>query len=231
MYPLFFCLTYPNSIPAARTQILNEIAGSPPNLIEAIELDVTKPSHIDNVMKKLLGKPLAAIINNAAILQHDWNEKTFELHMDTNLRGPVRLARALLPSLKLGDGRVINLSTGLAVFTAQAKPYFDLITQAQDVDSLMKLPFIGDVGDASRDYLPYKTTKAALNRATQLLAKSPDFEGVPVVSVCPGWVKTDMGGPNATRSVAQGAASVLAMLKPDVIETGIFTRDGKSISF
>jgi NAD(P)-dependent dehydrogenase (short-subunit alcohol dehydrogenase family) len=74
----------------------------------------------------------------------------------------------------------------------------------------------------------YNVSKAALNAITRVLAA--DLPGILVNSVCPGWVRTDMGGMGASRSVEEGAASVLwaARLGPDG-PTGGFYRDGQPV--
>jgi NAD(P)-dependent dehydrogenase (short-subunit alcohol dehydrogenase family) len=78
----------------------------------------------------------------------------------------------------------------------------------------------------------YSVSKAALNRAVQLLAADPAFtaRGIKVASVCPGWCRTDMGGADAHRSSEQGAASILwpweHVADGDDINAS-FTRDGE----
>ena len=76
----------------------------------------------------------------------------------------------------------------------------------------------------------YNVSKAALNAITRVLAADLRAAGILVNSVCPGWVRTDMGGAGASRSVEEGAASVLwaARLAPDG-PTGGFFRDGKPV--
>jgi NAD(P)-dependent dehydrogenase (short-subunit alcohol dehydrogenase family) len=75
----------------------------------------------------------------------------------------------------------------------------------------------------------YRTTKAALNALTRMLAAELRPEGILVNAVCPGWVATDMGGPGG-RPVADGAASVLwAVDSGDDGPTGGFFRDGRPL--
>ena len=76
----------------------------------------------------------------------------------------------------------------------------------------------------------YNVSKAALNAITRVLADDLDGSGILVNSVCPGWVRTDMGGSSAPRSVKEGAASVVwAALLPDDGPTGGFFRDGEPV--
>ena len=78
----------------------------------------------------------------------------------------------------------------------------------------------------------YGVSKAALNALTIKLARATARDGILVNAVCPGWVRTDMGGPGAPRSVEQGAASIMwAVQLPDDGPTGGFFRDGKRVAW
>ena len=78
----------------------------------------------------------------------------------------------------------------------------------------------------------YAISKAALNAVTRQLASSLGPRGIKVNSVCPGWVRTDMGGAGASRSVEEGADTVvwLADEAPDDL-TGLFLRDRQPIAW
>ena len=86
-------------------------------------------------------------------------------------------------------------------------------------------------GEPKREGWPsaYSVSKVALNALTRILARDLASRRIRVNSVCPGWVRTDMGGRGATRSVEVGARSIVlgAMLPDDA--TGGFYRDGKRI--
>ena len=76
----------------------------------------------------------------------------------------------------------------------------------------------------------YRLSKAALNAVTCILADELKDTAIKVNSICPGWVRTDMGGPDGTLSVEQGARGILwAATLPDDGPSGGFFRDGESI--
>ena len=115
-----------------------------------------------------------------------------------NALGPWRTVRALAGLVSDG-GRIVNVSSGMASLT-----------------------------DMGSDYFGYRASKTALNVLTRLLAQELKPKGIMVNSVCPGWVSTDMGGPNATRSLTEGAAGIFwAATLPPEGPTGGFFRDGK----
>ena len=122
--------------------------------------------------------------------------------IEINLIGPWRLARAFADSMAR-NGRIVNVSSGMGALT-----------------------------DMGSDYFGYRASKAGLNVLTRTLAHELRSHGVMVNSVCPGWVRTDMGGRSATRSLEKGAAGIVwaATLKPGG-PTGGFFRDGKAIAW
>jgi len=176
-------------------------------------LDVTDPAQIARlaewVERELGGADV--LVNNAGILIDgrsasvlSVDPEVFHETLETNFFGPLRLAQALVPGMvKRRYGRVVNLSSGLGQ--------------------------LGEMGDGTPSY---RTSKAALNTLTRMLAAATRDKGVLVNSMCPGWVRTDMGGPNASRSVEQGAdtAAWLATL-PEDGPTGGFFRDRKPIAW
>jgi NAD(P)-dependent dehydrogenase (short-subunit alcohol dehydrogenase family) len=176
-------------------------------------LDVTDPTQVAGlarwVERELGGADV--LVNNAGILIDgrsasvlSVDPEVFRETLETNFYGPLRLSQTLVPAmLKRGYGRVVNLSSGLGQ--------------------------IGEMGDGTP---AYRTSKAALNTLTRMLAAATRGKGVLVNSMCPGWVRTDMGGPGASRTVEQGAdtATWLATL-PDDGPTGGFFRDRKPIDW
>ena len=119
-----------------------------------------------------------------------------------NSLGPWRLSKALAPHMASG-GRIVNVSSGMGGLTEMGSGYFG-----------------------------YRASKAALNVLTRTLAHELKPQGIMVNSVCPGWVKTDMGGPGATRSAQDGASGIVwaATLQPGGPSGGFF-RDGQPIAW
>jgi len=129
-------------------------------------------------------------------------EETFRITLETNFYGALRMCQALVPLMQKNHyGRVVNLSSGLGQ--------------------------LDDMGDGTP---AYRVSKTALNALTRMVASAVQGDNILVNSMCPGWVRTDMGGPGASRSVEQGAETAvwLAMLPRDG-PTGGFFRDKKPI--
>ena len=174
--------------------------------VVAAQLDVTDPDSIRAIARE----PVDVLVNNAGILL-DENIELLDLPADTlsetfetNLFAPIAVAQALVPGMiARGYGRIVNVSS-----------------QAGQLSSMSA-------------YAPaYSMSKAALNAFTRELAAATKSTGVLVNSACPGWVRTDMGGRNAPRSVKQGADTIvwLATLEANG-PTGGFFSDRKSIAW
>lgn len=178
--------------------------------VEFHALDITDPRSLGALVDWLgtrFGR-LDALVNNAGILTDDDDSgvnvpaKTVLETFATNALGPLRVAQALIPLLrKSAAGRIINMSSGM-----------------------------GSLNDMGGGYAAYRISKAALNAVTRILAVELADARIAVNAVCPGWVKTDMGGRNAERDVAQGAETAvwLALEAPQSL-TGKFLRDRKVI--
>lgn len=174
-----------------------------------LKLDVSDESSVRKAAAELAKQTdhLDVLVNNAGIIV-DADEailKTTVAQIEetflTNTIGPLIVAQAFQPLLaKSNTPRIVNVSSGG-----------------------------GQLTDGADGWAPaYCISKTALNGVTaQLAAALPKFA---INSVCPGWVRTDMGGANATRSVEQGVSGIvwLAADAPQN-QTGKFWRDGKVI--
>lgn len=175
-----------------------------------LRLDVSDSASIRSAATELARQVerLDVLINNAAI----YPDRGVDIltvsreHMNrtfqTNVFGALEVAQAFLPLLrKSAAGRIINLSSG----------YGQLEGMSPNVPS-------------------YCLSKLAINGLTIMLSQALQEQGIAVNSMCPGWVRTEMGGPNAPRSVEQGADTAiwLAAEAPQEL-TGKFFRDRQQI--
>ncbi|MGX7828050.1 SDR family NAD(P)-dependent oxidoreductase [Actinokineospora sp. 24-640] len=175
--------------------------------VRAVELDVTSPGSVLELTRSLAaaGTNVDVLVNNAGVYPTQplfaIPDAVFEEALQVTLLGAYRLCRELVPGMvERGWGRVVNVSSAAGSLT----------------DNVPSPP-------------AYGIAKAALNALTITLADAVPAT-VKVNAVCPGWVRTDMGGPAAPLSPAQGADTVVwAALLPPSGPTGGFFRDRKSI--
>ena len=175
-----------------------------------VALDVTDGASIKAAVQEIVGLfgRIDVLVNNAGILREGVTAEEAsvldvspELAMETyatNTIGPLRLIQAVVPIMRQADyGRIVNISSGA-----------------------------GQLAEMGAGYPAYRMSKAALNALTRITAAELGPAPIKVNAMCPGWVRTDMGGPNATRSVEQGAETAvwLATL-PDTGPTGGYFRD------
>ena len=187
-----------------------------------------------------------SLINNAGVMETEWNQKNFKFVSNVNTFGPLQLSRELLSSISEG-GNIINVSSGLGEWTSQPEearrilatsPKGDIPTL--DFDSISKEKWNFDFFDKAytgAGYAPYRVSKVTLNIITRSLQEKLNEEGrdIAVVSICPGWCASDMGGANATRTPAKGAETISWSATVDGKEReaikGEFLRDKKKIAW
>ena len=160
--------------PDAGLGSLREHAG---DRLEVVEMDVRSDASVTAASERARGRfeRIDILINNAAVFPGKPDDRLLQVTpgqmldaFETNVLGPFRVARAFLPMLDAGDNpRVINISSAAGSLTAKA-------------GSLM---------------YPYAVSKTALNMLTRTMAVELQEQGICVVAISPGWVKTDMGGP------------------------------------
>ena len=181
--------------------------------IHIFEMDVTDAAQVKTVAEQLKGKPLDVLINNAGTVEPifygsgayegnddpDLRNYDFDAWLEllkTNVLGPARVCGAFVDNLAAGERPVaVNISSTLASIasTWQAGRY------------------------------AYRTSKAALNMLTRSIGEWYAKRGIILVSISPGWTRTEMGGHKATNSVevsVKGVRNVIAGLT--MAEAGTF---------
>lgn len=180
--------------------------------LRPIELDVSADQSIANTVAKISDEAgrLDILVNNAGIAgpRDELDEISIESLDETlavNLRGPILTTRAALSLLlQRPGGRVVNVSSGM-----------------------------GALGEGMRGgHPPYRIAKAGLNALTVYLHGAYASSGIIANAACPGWVRTDLGSPNAPKSPAEGAETPvwLSTFTPDA-PGGRFWRDRRIIDW
>lgn len=187
---------------------LNEAAKLEGN-IHVVELDLSTPQGLERHIQKIMEDhpQIDVLINNAALLNEEKaltiDEKSFNETVQVNLLAAYQLIRKIAPTMIENKyGRIVNISSGWGAFS-----------------------------DGLSGPFSYSLTKASLNALTLTLSQElPSY--VKVNSMCPGWVRTRMGGMMATRSPEQGAETAiwLANLDDDA-PSGLFFRDKDAIAW
>lgn len=176
-----------------------------------VKLEVTNQADINNLsahVKEKYGR-LDVLINNAGILVGQKGTVDVDVDeaksiMEVNFFAPWKLSQAMLPLLKNSpDGRIVNMSSGMGEWAN------------------LRLG----------SYAGYRLSKTALNALTVQMASELSGTNVKVNAMCPGWVKTDMGGAGADRPVEEGADTATWLATAEAIPTGQFFRDRKEISW
>ncbi len=184
--------------------------------VEALTLDVADEASVRAAAERVSADPgrLDVLVNNAGIfLDRRASDGASVLNVDcqrlrdtleVNTYGALRVTQALLALLRRAPhARIVNVSSGM-----------------------------GQLAEMGGGWPAYRLSKTALNALTRMLADELRADGVLVNSICPGWVRTDMGGGDAPRSPEQAAEGVVwAATLPDDGPSGGFFRDGEPIAW
>lgn len=201
----------------AGAEALNELANASEGRIRVEALDLSDHGSIDTLAQKYDGQPVDILINNAAVvgprdpnMEQIYRQKfgtiDYDAWMDVfriNTMGPLKVMEAFASNIDLGqEKKIIAISSSMSSNGENLSPV----------------------------YL-YSSCKAALNRVMTMTASSLKERGVIAVALCPGHVRTDLGGEQAAVSVdesASGLREVIANLT--MARTGTFTRfDGETV--
>ena len=196
--------------------------------VEFQPLDVTDAASVTSCVRAVGDRQgrLDALVNNAGIFLDSADDRAegttpaslsgeientlqrVRATLETNTLGPLRLILSFAPLLqetarRHGGARVVNLSSGM-----------------------------GQLSEMNGGWPAYRISKTALNAVTRILSDELTGSGVTVNSVCPGWVRTDMGGPEAEREPEQGADTVVWLASGEARRaSGGFYRDRERIEW
>lgn len=178
--------------------------------LSVIEMDVCSRASVDTAVEKLSKalNGLDILVNNAAIFPEEGDESFTDLNVEffteavnTNVTGVARVTQATLPLIRKGEeSRIVNISSGAGSISAK--------TEAK--------------------HYCYGASKAALNMFSKTLSLELAPEGIIVAAVSPGWVQTEMGGPNAKITTQESAQDLYqTTMNLTMGDTGEFLgRDG-----
>jgi NAD(P)-dependent dehydrogenase (short-subunit alcohol dehydrogenase family) len=182
--------------------------------VEVIRVDVTKTGQMRGLASVIHDRKekIDVIVNNAGVFLEPFNDQEASSVLKTdpvivlktievNTMGPLRIVQALEDTLSEG-ARIINISSGMGALT-----------------------------DMSGNWPGYRMSKTALNALTRILSTELKDKKISVNSVCPGWVRTDMGGENATRSLEEGITTTVWLATMENPPTGGFYRDCEAIDW
>ena len=215
------------SLKSDNSRELRELAAKNP-ILHLLEFDVTNALQLENVIKeveaKLAGSGLNLLINNAGIydlknseygvVSTTLDEVTREMMMkvyETNAVAPLMIVKAFLPLLRQ------------AAKDSLCQPQATVVNMSSD-DGSVELNVEGG-------HYQYKCSKAAVNMLTVSLSLDYAKDGITVVCIDPGWIKTDMGGKAAPLTLSEAIPSLVKLIGSlDLTKTGSFLQyNGKTM--
>lgn len=183
--------------------------------LEAVALDADSDESVKKAAQEVPKKTkvLDVLINMAGIMPRPHDSKLEDLDFkqcreafETNVLGPLRVTRFFLPLLRESKrARIVNVTSGIGSISGTDNPHF----------------------------YAYGASKSALNKVTRILALELKPDNIVAVALDPGWVKTDMGGPNAWLTPEESSSAIVKTVKNLKMEqTSLFIHnDGKVLSW
>lgn len=204
----------------------------------ALTCDATEPASWKALADRLAFDrvKIDVLIHNAGVALEGFDADVAQRTLDVNFFAVLGITDVLLPRIALG-GDVLIVSSGVGELAALGRgPVEKLEDEFLDRQELIDLmdSFVEDVGLGRHAQVgwpssAYRVSKAGVNALARVLARELSERRIAVNAVCPGWVRTDMGGASAERSVEEGARSIVAATKLAGKPTGGFFRDGQKI--
>jgi NAD(P)-dependent dehydrogenase (short-subunit alcohol dehydrogenase family) len=199
---------------ARNTEAVQDAPDGSPGVIRPTTFDVTSDNDARD-LGRLVGEypqGVRVLVNNAGVALDGWSSSVLDVPLElfrdtweTNVLGALRAVRAVWPAMQVSESRprIINVSSGM-----------------------------GQLSEMGRGVPAYRTSKTMLNAVTRNLAAELGDQAW-TASVCPGWVRTDMGSDRAPKSVAEGADTIVWLATEDPLPgvSGLFWRDRGEIDW
>jgi NAD(P)-dependent dehydrogenase (short-subunit alcohol dehydrogenase family) len=192
---------------------LKGLAASHKN-IELVALDVANDTSVADFKVKLGGRAIDILINNAGIFptrRNEFGDVDFDAWLDTlntNTLGPARLTEALADNVAKSEKKlVVVISSAMgSIATYEDEP-------------------------SGPGAIQYRTSKSAVNMAVAIMARALKPKGITVITQCPGWVQTDMGGAGATLKPEQSISALRKIFERVTLKDSgkYFGHDGRNL--
>ncbi len=209
--------------------------------VVALPLDVSSALSVEKFARQMAERygRIDTLVNNAGIALDGFNADVARRTLVVNFFGALHVTEALLPLIATG-GRVVMVSSGVgqldgfsdALRRKLESPHLDRGELATLMQSFVNDVRAGRHKERGWPSSAYKVSKAGLNALTRVFARELAGRDIHVNAVCPGWVRTDMGGKSAARSVKEGASGIVwAATLPANGPSGGFFRDREPIAW
>ena len=196
------------------------------------QLDITNKNSIENLIKILKQKysgKIDCLVNNAGVHSFNYDIESFNYIIGTNFNSTVLFTEKLLENniiplggkiiiISSGTGKLSNINNKL-ILKKFLEPNID-INRLFEISNLVKISIQDGTYDEDKESFPnklYNLSKILINKYTYILGHRDDIlkKNIQIYACTPGWVRTDMGGKTATKSIEEGVVTPCMLIEKD----------------